>query len=135
MAIFVREQILRHDPVLELRWQCPLTRHHVIAWQIPPEVIVQFLGATIYLPPSKDIECLAVHDEDAGRSIGAILAATTERADVNAFRPAMDRVGPRVAGLLEDFFRLDDLVNSRLGGIRFRINDVDPGRPHTWNDE
>jgi hypothetical protein len=30
MAIFVREQILRHDPVLELRRQRPLARHHMI---------------------------------------------------------------------------------------------------------
>jgi hypothetical protein len=40
MAILVREQILRHDPVLELRWQPPLARHHVVARQVPPEVIV-----------------------------------------------------------------------------------------------
>src|ERR1700675_1371981 len=94
MAILVREQILRHDPTLKLRWQCPLARHHVIAWQVPPEVIVQCLGTAIDLPAPEDIECLAVHDEDAGRSIGAILAAAAESADVNAFRPAVDRVGP-----------------------------------------
>ena len=135
MAIFVREQILRHDPVLELRGQSPLARHHVIAWQIPPEVIVQFLRAAIDLPPPKHFERLAVHDEDAGRSIGAILATATERADVNALRSAMDRVGPGVAGLPEDFLRLDNLVNRRLGRIRFGIDDVNAGGPYTGNDE
>src|SRR3982074_523848 len=99
MAIFVREQILRHDPLLELRRQPPLARHHIIAWQVPPEVIVQGLGTTIDLPASEDIECLAVHDEDAGRPIGTVLATPPESAEVNPFRPPMARVRPRVAGL------------------------------------
>ena len=135
MAILVREEILRHDPILELRRQRPLARHHVIAWQIPPEVIVQRLRTTIDLPPSEDIECLAVNDEDAGRSIGTILASATERADIDTFRSAVHGVGPRVAGLFEDFLGLDNLVNLRLGGIRFCINDVNPGGPDPGNDE
>src|SRR5712675_3596693 len=81
MAILVREKILRHDPVLVLRRQPPLARHHVVARQVPPEVIVQVLGSAVDLPAPQDIERLAVHDEDAWRSIGAVLAATAERAD------------------------------------------------------
>ena len=135
MAIFVREQILRHDAVLELRWQRPFARHHVVARQIPPEVIVQVLRATIDLPAPEDLERLAVHDEDARRSIGAVLAAAAERADVNAFRPAMNRVGPRVAGFPEDLLRLDDLVNLRLGGIRLGVDDINSGRADAGDDE
>src|SRR5258705_7088696 len=132
MAVLVREKILRHDPVLELRRQPPLARHHVVARQIPPEVIVQGLGTTIDLPPPEDIECLAVHDEHAGRSIGTILAATTESADVNAFRPAVNCMGPRISGLFKDLLGFDNFVNLRFGGIRFRIHDInsrgtDPG--------
>src|SRR6266403_2729335 len=100
MAILVREKILRHDPVLVLRRQPPLARHHVVARQVPPEVIVQVLWSAIDLPASQDIERFAVHDEDAWRPVGAVLAATAERADVYAFRTAMDRVRPRVARLL-----------------------------------
>src|SRR6476661_9576013 len=74
MAILVREKILRYDPVLELRWQRPLARHHVVARQIPPEVIMQGLGTTIDLPASADLKGLAVHDEDTGRPIGTVLA-------------------------------------------------------------
>ena len=125
VAILVGEQILRHDPVLELRWQRPLARHHVVARQIPPEVIVQGLGTTIDLPSPEDLEGLAIHDEHAGRAVGAILAAAPERTDVDAVRTAMDGVGPRVTGLFEYFLRLDDLVNFRLGGIRFRIHNID----------
>ena len=135
VAVFVRQQILRHDSVLELRRQPPLARHHVVAWQVPPEIIVHCLGAAIEFPPSEHLERLAIHDEDAGRSIGAVLAAPAERRNVDAFRPAVNGVGPRVSGLFEDFLRLDDLVNRCLGGIRLGIDDIDAGRPHAGNDE
>jgi hypothetical protein len=135
VAVFVREEIRRHDPVLELRRQSPLARHHIVARQVPPEIIVQFLRTAIDFPSSEDIERLAIHDEDAGRSLGTILASAAEGTDIDAFRPAVDRVGPRVTGLLEDLLRLDDPVNLRLGGIRFGINDVNPGGPDTGDDE
>src|SRR5713226_8417627 len=96
MAVLVREQILRHDPILELRRQPPFARHHVVTRQVPPEIIVQVLGAAVDLPAAQDIECLAVHDEDAGRPGSAVLATAAERADVYAFRTAMNRVRARV---------------------------------------
>src|ERR1700730_18659770 len=46
-------------------------------------------GNTVDLPAAQDIVCLAVHDEDAGRPVGAVLAAAAERADVDAFRTAV----------------------------------------------
>jgi hypothetical protein len=94
MTILVGEQIFRDDPVLELRWQPPLTCHHVIAWQVPPEIIVQVLGSAIDLPPAQDIKRLAVHDEHARWAIDAILTAASKCADVDTFRTAMDCVGP-----------------------------------------
>src|SRR5215470_6816207 len=100
MAILVREQIFRDDPVLELRRQPPFTCHHVVAWQVPPEIIVQVLGSAIDLPAAEDVKRLAVHNEHARWAIGAILAAAAERTDVDAFWTAMDRVGPRVTSLL-----------------------------------
>src|SRR5215216_6161489 len=75
MAILVREQVLWDDTVLELRRQPPLARHHVVARQVPPEIIVQFLGSAVDLPAAEDVKRLAVHDEDARRSIGAVLPA------------------------------------------------------------
>src|SRR5438874_7573361 len=135
MTVFVGQQILRHDSVLELRRQRPLARHHVIAWQIPPEVIVQLLRTAIELPPPEDIERLAIHDEDAGRSVGSGLAAAAEGTDIDTFRPAVDGVGPRVAGLVEDFLRLDDLVNPGLSGIGLGVDDVNPGGANAGNNE
>ena len=40
------------------------------------------LGTAIDLPAPENLEGLAIHDEDAGRAIGAILAATAERGKV-----------------------------------------------------
>jgi len=135
MAIFVREQILRHDPAFELRRQRPFARDHVVARQVPPEVVVQVLGSPVDLPAAQDIERLAVHDEDAWRSVGTVLSAAAERADVYAFRTAMDRVGPRVAGLLEHLLGLDDLVNRGLGGIGLCIHDINSRGAEPGDDQ
>jgi hypothetical protein len=124
MAILVREQIVRDDPVLELRRQPPFACHHVVARQVPPEIIVQVLWSAVDLPAAEDVKCLAVHDEHARWSIGAILTTAAERADVDAFRTAMDSVGSRVAGLLEHLLGLDDLVDSCLGGLGLRVQDI-----------
>ena len=66
---------------------------------------------------------LAVHDEDAWRPRGAVLAAA-EGADVYAFWTATDRVVPRIVRLLEHLLGLRDLVNLRPGGIGLRIHDI-----------
>src|SRR5215204_1732609 len=135
MAILVREQVLWDDPVLELRRQPPLARHHVVAGQVPPEVIVQLLGSTVDLPAAEDLERLTVHDEDAWRPVCAVLAAATKRTDVDAFRPAVDRVGPRVAGFFEQLLRLDDLVDRRLSRIWLRIHHIDARGADAWDDQ
>src|SRR6516164_11703845 len=117
VAVFIRQQVLRDNSVLELRRQRPLAGHHVIARQIPPEIVMPGLRTAVDLPATEDLEGLAIHDEHAWRTVRAILAAAAERADVNAFRSAMDGVRPRVARLLEHFLRFDDLVNLRLGRV------------------
>src|SRR6185369_6862408 len=111
------------DPVLELWRQRPFARHHVVARQVPPEIIVLGLRSSVDLPAAQDFERLAVHDEDAGRPVGAILAAAAEGADVDALRSAMDSVRPRVAGFCEDLLRFDDLADLGFGGVGLRIYD------------
>src|SRR6516162_3753408 len=108
MTIFVRQKIFGNDPVLELWRQSPFARHHVIARQVPPEIIVELLRAAIDLPTPEHLECLAVHDENAGRALRAVLSSTAQGAHVNALRAAMDRMRSRVTGLPEHLFRLDD---------------------------
>ena len=56
---------------------------------------------------------------DASRSTAA------ERGNIDALRPAMDRVGPGIASLAEHLLRLDDLVNLSLRGVRLGVDYVD----------
>ena len=70
-----------------------------------------------------------------GGPFGAVLAAAAERADVDAFRPAMDGMRPRIAGLPEYLLRLDDLVDLRLGRMRLRIHHVDARGADAGNDQ
>src|SRR5579862_5265726 len=135
MAILVAEKVFRNDPVLELWRQRPFTGHHVVAWQIPPEVILQLLGTAIDLPAPADLEAFAVHDEYAGRTVRSIFSATSQRAHIDALRPAMDRVRPGVARLFENLLGLDDFVNRSLGWIGLGVHDVDTRRAQSGDEE
>ena len=70
-----------------------LARHHVVARQVPPEVIVQGLpGLLIDFPPPEDLQiCFTVHDEvtPGGPSVPS-LPPPPSVLDVNAFRPAVN---------------------------------------------
>jgi hypothetical protein len=50
MAVFVGQQILGDDAVLELRRQAPFAGDHVVARQVPPEIVVQLLRPAVDLP-------------------------------------------------------------------------------------
>src|SRR4029450_8472726 len=124
MAVLVREQVLGDDTVLELRRQSPLARHHVVARQVPPEVVVLGLGSAIDLPAAEDVKRFAVDNEHSRWPLGAILAAATKSTHVDAFWPTVDRVRSRVTGFLEHLLGLDDLVNLGRGGIGPGIQDI-----------
>ena len=110
MAILVCQEVFGDDAVFKLRWQSPFAAHHVVSWQIPPEIVVQQLRTPIDFPSAENVECFAIHDEDAGRSVGAINAGAAERADVNAIGAAVDGMRTRIARFAEHLFRFDDFV-------------------------
>src|SRR4029434_9412006 len=97
--------------------------------------IVHFLGSAVDLPAAEDVERLAIHDENAWRPVGAVLAAAAERADADTFRAAVDSVGARIAGLPEHLVGLDNLVNLCLGGIGLCVNDINARRADPGNDQ
>src|SRR5215210_6375410 len=109
MAVAVAEQVFRHDAVLELRRQAPLACHHVVAREVPPEIIVELLRPAINFPAPKDLEGFAVHDEHPRGAIGAVGPAATEGADINALWAAMDGVRPGVTRLSEHLLGFDHL--------------------------
>src|SRR6516164_5190863 len=96
---------------------------------------MQVLWSAIDLPAAEDVKCLAVHDEHTRGSIGAIFPAAAERADIDAFRAAMNRVWPRVSGLLEHLLGFDDLVNPCFRRIGLCIHDINPRGAESRNDQ
>jgi hypothetical protein len=96
---------------------------------------MQLLRSAVDLPTAEDLERFAVHDEDAGGTVRAILAAAAKRADVNPLRPTMNRVGPRIAGLPEYLFRLDDLMDLLLRWMGLGVHHIDTRRTDARNDE
>ena len=135
MAVAVAEKVFRDDAVLELRRQPPFTRHHVVAGQIPPKIVVELLRAPINLPSPEYLEGFAIHDEHAGRTVGAVRARAPKRADVHALGAAMDRVRPRVPGLAEDLVGLDHLVQLGLCRMWVSVDDVDARRAQAGDDQ
>src|SRR5450755_1217903 len=95
VPIPIGQQVFGDDAVLELRRQAPLAGNHIVARQVPPEVVVQLLRPALDLPPAEDLEILAVQQEDSGRAQGAVGAAAAERADVDTLRSAVNRVRAR----------------------------------------
>src|SRR5947209_16340187 len=96
---------------------------------------MQVLRTAINFPAPKNLERLAIHDEDAWRAGGAVLAAAAERADIDAFRSAMNRVRPRIAGLLEHLLGLDDLVDLGLRRIGLGVDDINARGADAGDDQ
>ena len=67
-----------------------------------------------------------VHQKHTARRLAFAVA---QRRHVDAFRPAVHRVRPRVAGLVGDLRRLDHLDDLRLLWIGLGIEDVDARGP------
>ena len=94
VSILVGQQVRRHHAVLELGRQAPFARNHVVARQVPPEVVVLVLHAAVQFVTADHVERFAIHDEDAGRAVRAVGPPAPQRRNINAFRTAMDGVRP-----------------------------------------
>src|SRR5215207_7988632 len=73
-----------------------------------------------------------VEHEDA---TGTAAVGGADSTDVDAVGTAVDGVAVGVAGLGRDLLRLDRLDDAGLGGIRFGVDDIDPGGAETGGDE
>src|SRR5207253_3719634 len=97
-------------------------RNERVVTEMPPGVVGELLGPAIDLPLSADVEGFVVHEKNAA---GRFALGIAERGDVNAFRSAMDRVRPRVAGFLGDFLGFEHPYDFRTSWIRLGIENVD----------
>ncbi|MCY1302808.1 hypothetical protein D9M70_524890 [compost metagenome] len=99
---------------------------------MPPEIIGELLRPTIHFPLPEHIEALMIEQEDAA---GRLAVAVGERVDVNAFRPAMGGVQPRIVRLLGNFRRLDHAHDLRIARVRLGVDDVQTGGPQARHDQ
>ncbi len=132
VAVLAGEEQLRNHAVLHHVRRAPLARDHGVVTEVPPEVVRQLLRSAIFLPSPFDLECLGVEHEDAA---GRVAVGVAKGVDVNAVRPAVHRVRPAVAGLLNDLLRLDHLDEARLPWVRRGVENVDARRSHAGHDE
>jgi len=131
-AVFAAEQDLRHQSIFECFGRAPLAGDHGIETEVPPRVVAKLLWATLDFPAAERLERLVIHDKDAARRLAVLVA---ERGHIDATGAAMHGVRPRVAGLLGDLLRLDDLDDLRFARIGFGIKDVNARRAQAWNDK
>src|SRR5439155_2055124 len=100
--------------------------------EVPPKIVMQKLTAAVDFPLTEDFERLAIEHENAA---GTLAVGISERANVNGFRPTVNRVRARIIRARENFLWLDhfdDLWFSRVG---LRIDDVNPGGPDPRHDQ
>jgi hypothetical protein len=89
----------------------------IVSWpKCHLEVIRKTLRSAIDLPSAQNVERLRIEHERSARSVAVRRA---ERADIDAFRPAMHGVRGRVSRALRHFLGLDDPDDRRLPGPDF----------------
>ena len=76
--VWTQEGWLYLAVILELWRQAPFAADHVIARQVPPEIVMLALLAAIRLVAAEDLEGFAIHDECARRTVGAVLATAAQ---------------------------------------------------------
>src|SRR6516165_1690987 len=100
--------------------------------QMPPEIVRQFLRATVDFPAAQDVKFIVVKQENSPR---ASTIRRTERADVNAFWSTMDRVWTGISGSGEQLGWFHRLNNSELPDIRLSVNHMNSGGAYPWNNQ
>ena len=82
---------------------------------------MQELVAAVDFPLAKHFERFAIEHENAA---GPLAFRISERANVNGFRSAMNRMRTRIIRARKDFLRLDNFDNLWLPRVGLRIHDV-----------
>jgi hypothetical protein len=68
VAVFPGQRELGYEAVLEHVRRAPFAGHHRVVTEMPPHVIGELLRAAVYLPSTKHVKGLMIHQHDtAGR--------------------------------------------------------------------
>jgi hypothetical protein len=104
----------------------------VLAWLVP-EVVAQPGRGTAVLPAALELEGAGVEHREAA---GAVAVGVAEHADHDVVaRHAVDGVRARVARLLDELLRLDDLLDPRRPRVVGDVDDMDPRRAEAGHDQ
>jgi hypothetical protein len=132
VAVLVAEQQLADQPVLDHVGRPPLGRDQRPEVEVPPEVVGELLAPAVGLPLALDAEVVVVEQEDAA---GSVALRVAERGDVDAVRPAVDRVRAAVAGLARDLLGLDHLDELGRARVVLDVEDVDARRAQAGHQQ
>src|SRR5262249_35835295 len=126
------EQDLRHQSIFESVRRAPFAGDHGIEAEMPPRVVAKLLRAAIDFPAAERLEPLVIHGKDAARRRCTL---ASEPSHIYAARSAKHGVRRRVAGLLGEVLRLDDLDDLRFARIGLGVENINARRPQARNDQ
>src|SRR5215831_7811736 len=131
-AIPRAEQDFGDQSVFERVRGAPFAGDQGIVAEVPPGIVGEVLLPAVDLPLAAYVERLVIHQEYSTRTLAL---AVSQGRDIDAFRPAVDRVRPGIASLVSDLVRLDHLDD--LGGPRvgLGVEDVDARRPQARHNK
>src|SRR5213596_4220088 len=121
MSIFVAEEEVRLQSVFNHIRRAPFATQQRVESQMPPEIVMQKLWAPTHLPLTKDFERFTIEHENASR---AVAIWCPKRANVNAFRAAMNRVRTRIVSARKNLLRFDYLNAFWFSRIRLDVDDM-----------
>ena len=112
--------------------RAPFAGDESVESQVPPEIISEFLRATIQLPLPEDIEALVIHHEN---SAGTVAVRSSQRAHKDSVGTAMNRVRGCVSRACGQRLRLNHLHDLRVARIGLGIDDMDARRVDARHDQ
>ena len=114
-------------------WLAELGGDEDVLARLVPEVVIERRSLAAILPAPLHLERLRVED---GEAAGAVAVGVAEHRDDDVVAGhAVNCVGARVAGLGDDLFRLDHLLDRRSPRVVRHVDDVEPGRAEARNDQ
>src|SRR5438034_273516 len=132
MSIFAAEEEVRLQSVFDHVRRAPFATQQRIETQMPPEIVMQKLWASIHLPLTQDFERLTIEHENTA---GTVAIGGSEGANVNAFRSAVNRMRTRIVSVSKNFFRLDHLDDLWFSRIGLDVDDVNARRANSRHNK
>src|SRR5436853_7282723 len=93
MAVFAAQKKVRLQSAFNHVQRAPLAAQQRVETQMPPKIVMKKLRTAVHFPLAQNLERFAIEHEDAARTV---TIGRPKRADVNAFRPAVNRVRTRI---------------------------------------